>query len=269
MLTSQQVKDFADKGYFIVHNGFSPLKICEMKTRLEDIILGKFEKSDRRFQVEKDSAKYEDVNHTDASTSNSTSGPDVAYRKISDLEYDEIYLKNLQCGWIKEICTRLLGEVVSIMRVTMMNKPAQSGTPLPWHQDCTVNWPTTVQPELAIWFPLDDASSASGTLQIIPKSHNNGMIGNGHMLAPEKELQYAPDSQIVDVEIKAGDCLFFHPALLHRSGVNRTDTSRRAINVILMAGAAKHIVKNSPYPLLFGDKKVASDSLDKTHKVPG
>ena len=75
------------------------------------------------------------------------------YRKISDLEYDDVFLKMIQSQWIRLICKKLIGEVTSIMRITMMDKP-QEGTILPWHQDVSKSWPTLIQPKLAIWFAL-------------------------------------------------------------------------------------------------------------------
>ena len=248
MSSDHYTQELAEHGYFMVRQGFSPKDMQDMRARLEDIVQGKFAKDGQRFQAETESGRYEDVGKSKMGYR----GPNVAYRKIADLEYDDVFLAKLQSRWIRDICASFLGPVTSVMRVTMMDKPARGGTPLPWHQDVSLDWPTPVQPELAIWFSLDEASAASGSLQVIPGSHRHGVIGRGHLLPSELESRYALDSQVVTVEAQPGDVLFFHAALLHRSGTNVSDTPRRAVNAILIPGLAMHTRRNKPYPVLHG-----------------
>jgi phytanoyl-CoA hydroxylase len=255
---------FEESGYFIVRQGFSQRDIQTMRARLEAIVDGMFYKDGRRFQSETDSGKYEDVEKAETGYR----GPNVSYRKIADLEYDDLFLSKLQDQWIRDICTRFLGPVTSAMRVTMMDKPARGGTPLPWHQDVSLDWPTQVQPKLAIWFSLDEASAVSGSLEIIPGSHRNGVIGRGHILPNELETKYAPESKILTVETKPGDVLFFHAALLHRSGINISDAPRRAVNAILLPGAALHTRRNKHYPVLHGAGELLPSVVAQLTTIP-
>ena len=249
MTRDSYTQELAEHGYFMVRQGFTPTDIQDMKTRLEDIVRGQFAKDGRRFQIDAESGRYEDVEKSEMGYR----GPHAVYRKIADLEYDDVFLARLQSRWIRDICSLFLGPVTSVMRVTMMDKPARGGTPLPWHQDVSLDWPTPVQPELAIWFPLDEATVASGSLQVIPGSHRHGMIGRGHLLPVELESRWAPDGQTLTIECQPGDVLFFHAALLHRSGINVSATPRRAINAILMPGHAEHTRRKKPYPILHGE----------------
>lgn len=264
MKNDHHIQDIAKVGYFIVRNGFSQKDILEMRTRLEDIVRGKFAKVGRRFQADTESGRYEDVQKSEMGYR----GPDVAYRKIADLEYDDVFLEKLQSQWIKDICAMFLGDVSSVMRVTMMDKPAMGGTPLPWHSDVSLDWPTIVQPELGLWFSVDEATEASGSMQVIPGSHRHGMIGRGHLLAMELEAQYAPSNKVVTVEMKPGDCLFFHASLLHRSGVNTSNTPRRAVNAILMPGHVMHTARQRPYPVLHGEGQLSPVDVAAMTKVP-
>ena len=257
-------QELAEHGYFMVRQGFTPKDMQEMKARLKDIVSGKFAKEGRRFQTDTESGRYEDLEKSEMGYR----GPNASYRKIADLEYDEVFLTKLQSRWIRDICARFLGPVTSVMRVTMMDKPAKGGTPLPWHQDVSLDWPTSVQPELAIWFSLDEATAASGSLQVIPSSHKEGVIGRGHLLASELESQHAPQSKVVTIESQPGDVLFFHAALLHRSGVNVSDAPRRAINAILMPGAAIHTRRNAPYPVLHGVGELQSVDVMRLNSIP-
>jgi len=264
MSSDRYTQELAEHGYFMVRQGFTPTDMQDMKARLEDIVRGQFAKDGRRFQADTESGRYEDVEKSEMGYR----GPNVAYRKIADLEYDEVFLAKLQSPWVGDICARILGSVTSIMRVTMMDKPAKGGTPLPWHQDVSLDWPTPVQPELAIWFPLDEATAASGSLQVIPGSHRHGMIGRGHLLPAELEPRWAPDGQALTVECQPGDVLFFHAALLHRSGVNVSDAPRRAINAILMPGHAVHTRRKKNYPILHGEGALLPEVVARLVALP-
>lgn len=264
MSSDRYTQELVEHGYFMVRQGFTPTDMQDMKARLEDIVRGQFAKDGRRFQADTESGRYEDVEKSEMGYR----GPNVAYRKIADLEFDEVFLDKLQSRWVRDICARFLGPVTSVMRVTMMDKPATGGTPLPWHQDVSLDWPTPTQPELAIWFSLDEAMAASGSLQVIPGSHRHGVIGRGHLLPTELVSRYAPDSQIVTVEAQPGDVLFFHAALLHRSGVNVSDAPRRAVNAILMPGPAMHTGRKKPYPVLYGEGELRPADVARLTAIP-
>lgn len=263
MRSDRYTQELAEHGYFIVRQGFTQTDIQDMRGRLEDIVRGQFAKDGRRFQTDTESGRYEDVEKSEMGYR----GPDVAYRKIADLEYDDVFLAKLQSRWIRDICAHLLGPLTSVMRVTMMDKPARGGTPLPWHQDVSLDWPTPTQPELAIWFSLDEATAASGSLQVIPGSHRHGVIGRGHLLPGDLEKSYAPDHQIVTIEAKPGDVMFFHAALLHRSGVNVSGAPRRAVNAILIPGQVIHTKRAIPYPVLFGHGELQPHSVAELSKI--
>ena len=256
--------DYTKNGYFVIESAFSEIDIIEMRERLESIVSADVVLSGRRFQTDTESGLYEDVEKIELGYR----GPQSRYRKISDLEYDEIFLSKLKSNWIKGLCEHFLGPQTSIMRVTMMNKPIGGGTVLPWHQDVAKHWPTSVQPELVIWFPLDHSDDQSGALQVIPHSHKHGMIADGHMLPSEVEHIYAPQSEIKTIVINPGDVLVFNPALLHRSGINHSNNQRRAINVVLMPGKVFHTRHKVYYPVLFGEDELVPNEVSKLTSIP-
>jgi len=264
MLTTGHIEDFSEKGFFIIENAFSNADILQIRERIEDIVKGNHFKAGRRFQADTDTGTYGDVNMKEMNYL----GPNISYRKIAELEYDDLILSKLQQDWVSEVCAQFVGNGVSIMRTTMMDKPAHAGTPLPWHQDLSIDWPVSSAPLLTMWFPLDEATQESGSLQVIPGSHKNGVIGRGHMLEVARENEFAPDDKILNVEMMPGDCLFFHPGVLHRSGINNTSFPRRAINIILMSGNTIHTIKKRPYPILFGSDQLKPDYVACLDKIP-
>ena len=84
--------DFDENGFFIFKNGFTQSQISSMKRRLRKIISGEIKIKGRRFQEDTKTGLYEDVERIELGYK----GPNTYYRKISDLEYDELFLKMIQ-----------------------------------------------------------------------------------------------------------------------------------------------------------------------------
>jgi ectoine hydroxylase-related dioxygenase (phytanoyl-CoA dioxygenase family) len=102
-----------------------------------------------------------------------------------------------------------------------MHKPAHKGTLLPWHQN---RWRDLDRdPLLAIYTALDPTTVDNSCVQIIPGSHERGVIhpGSGSgFLTDEQIEEYCADAAAVYVELKAGEVVLLHNWLLHRSDVN-------------------------------------------------
>lgn len=74
----------------------------------------------------------------------------------------------------------------------------------------------TILPALTIWTALDDATKANGCMEIVPRTHKHGQIGVGHVITADEEARYVPPGSSIFVELKAGESIAFHNALLHR-----------------------------------------------------
>lgn len=111
----------------------------------------------------------------------------------------------------------------------MMVKAPRVGDPVPWHQDGAI-WGN---PEiLSFMVFLDAADLGNGCLQIIPGGHRWGRLGapagqESWRIDLESPEQDAWVRQALPVCMKAGDGLFFHAALPHFSGANRSEHGRR------------------------------------------
>ncbi len=108
-------------------------------------------------------------------------------------------------------------------------KPPQARTELPWHQD---NGYTPLVPEeyVTCWLALDDADEGNGCLWVIPGSHHDGTRPhvNGADGSPFRVGHDGPPEDGVAVPVRRGSVLVFSSLILHRSGPNVTDRSRRA-----------------------------------------
>jgi len=151
---------------------------------------------------------------------------------------------------------QLLDGPVRFWHDQLFCKPAKHGGVVAWHQDYSY-W-TRTQPlaHLTVWIALDDSTRENGCLRYIPGSHTWDLLpmpalagdidGLRKVLSPEQIKQF--DRQVM-VEVKAGECAFHHPLLVHGSQENRSERSRRAAVVNYVRDG---VVSATSSPLLEG-----------------
>ncbi|TAE41777.1 MAG: phytanoyl-CoA dioxygenase family protein [Runella slithyformis] len=117
----------------------------------------------------------------------------------------------------------------------LMQKEPKVGGAWEWHQDYGYWYKNQfLFPEqmLSVMVAFNDATIENGCLQVIKGSHKLGRVNHG--FAGEQvgadavmvENCLKSGMELVYVELKAGDALFFHSNLLHRSDANLSEKSR-------------------------------------------
>lgn len=132
--------------------------------------------------------------------------------------------------------SQLLEGAVRFWHDQLFCKPARHGGVVAWHQDYSYWTRTQPMAHLTCWIGLDDSTKDNGCLHYVPGSHNwkllpiTGLAGDmeaiREVLSPE---QWDRFTHPVAIELKAGECSFHHPLLVHGSFANRTDRPRRAV----------------------------------------
>jgi hypothetical protein len=129
--------------------------------------------------------------------------------------------------------SQLLGGAVRFWHDQLFCKPAHHGGVVAWHQDYSF-W-TRSQPmnHLSCWIGLDDSTRENGCVHYVPGSHRwdllpiTGLANDMHtiesVLSESQRAQFKP----VPIELKAGECSFHHPLMIHGSYENRSDRPRR------------------------------------------
>ena len=156
---------------------------------------------------------------------------------------------------------QLLGGSVRFWHDQIFYKPARHGGVVIWHQDYSYWTRTTPVAHISCWIGLDDSTRANGCLHYVPGSHRwpllprasfaNEMDAILDSLTPELRAEFKP----VPIELKAGECSFHHPLMVHGSYANETAVPRRA----LVINAFRDGVKSaSDEPLLEGVPVIAS-----------
>jgi phytanoyl-CoA hydroxylase len=126
------------------------------------------------------------------------------------------------------------GSAVCHYHSKLMQKEPKVGGAWEWHQDYGYWYKNEfLFPEqlLSVMVAITDANKENGCLQVIKGSHKMGRVEHGfsgeQVGASQRFVDLALQTmEHVFVELKAGDALFFHSNLLHRSEANLSDNAR-------------------------------------------
>lgn len=134
----------------------------------------------------------------------------------------------------------------------LMQKEPKVGGAWEWHQDYGYWYKNEfLFPDqmISVMVAVTEANRANGCLQVIRGSHKMGRIEHGFAGEQVGASQHYVDLALktlehVYVELKAGDALFFHSNLIHRSEANTSDLARWSI--ISCYNRAANIPYNEP-----------------------
>ena len=117
-------------------------------------------------------------------------------------------------------------------------KPNGEQGQIPPHQDWsfvdeTQHW------SLNAWCPLIDTTGENGNIQMLPGSHlfQDTIRGSG---TPElyRNLYDRIQKDVVDIPLKAGECIFFYHGILHCSTFNNNDEPRVTLGLSVVPKSA-------------------------------
>ncbi|MCC7492616.1 MAG: phytanoyl-CoA dioxygenase family protein [Fimbriimonadaceae bacterium] len=246
-LTAAQRAQWEHDGFVRLGQVASDDQLAALQERIDAIMLGQVVYPGMFFQADTESGSYGDLR------ADGWVGPTLAYRKIQDLERDPLFLQYLQHPLFRGLTRSLVAAEISVFRAMFMNKPAGRGTVLPYHQDGGSQWGLDRENFVTVWTALDDASIANGCVQVIPGSHQLGLLSErGHTITAEQEATLCREEDAVYLECRAGEAILLHNYVLHRSGVNTTSRPRRAFSVVYMDAATRRRSDGGEFPRVFG-----------------
>ena len=158
--------------------------------------------------------------------------------------------------------SQLLGGAVRFWHDQLFCKPAKHGGVVAWHQDYSYWTRTKPMAHLTCWIGLDESTKANGCVHYVPGSHRwdllpiTGLAGNmdaiKEVLSPPQWEQF---THPVAIELKAGECSFHHPLMVHGSFENATERPRRATVINAIRDGVK---SDSNEPMLAGVPSIAA-----------
>lgn len=156
---------------------------------------------------------------------------------------------------------QLLGGAVRFWHDQLFVKPPHHGGVVAWHQDYSYWTRTQPMAHLSCWIGLDDSTRENGCVHYVPGSHRwnllpiTGLANDLHsiqtVLTDQQKAQFRP----VAIELKAGECSFHHPLMVHGSFENRSDRPRRGAVINVFRDGVKSV---SDSPLLEGVPSIPS-----------
>jgi len=267
LLTDEQWGEFHVMGYLKLGKLMDDAHLAALQQRIDDIMLGKADIPYDRVMMQLDSStgEYDDIGEQ----TKGHKGATLNYRKIEQLELDPLFLEYIQMPLFKEMCDRMYGQhvPVAVFRSMFMNKPAGLGTKLPWHQDRWTRFDR--DPLLTVWTALDPATKENGCVQVIPRSHQFGIINREHncgFLTEQQAREHCPDSEAIDVILEPGECMLLHNWLLHSSDKNHSDQSRRAFSVCYMDARTQSNLADD-LPVVFGEGAMSCEQLESARQT--
>ena len=286
-------------------------ELVALQTIIDAIMLGKADLlpgtyEQMMFQLDSTTGNYEDS----GSQTLGHKGATLRYRKIQNLDLCPTIMDYCQKPIFKEACQKIYGKDVPIasFRTMFFNKPprlsttTKGGTALPWHQD---RWKYLDRdPLLNVYLALDASVPETGCMKIISGSHTLGVINPEHHSAflsaqncqdmglleeGDGNRKDGAEYKVEDFWLHPGEVALMHNWVIHCSGTNSTDVSRRALSISYMDARSQLKTDNfnsyiggelkttgypegaTKYPLIFQADDCnaeADDSLKTTHRRP-
>ncbi|XP_056097960.1 L-threonyl-[L-threonyl-carrier protein] 4-chlorinase [Rhinichthys klamathensis goyatoka] len=133
-----------------------------------------------------------------------------------------------------------------------------------WHQDMTY-WGFDGGPVLSVWLALDDSLEDNGALQVIPGSHQSGLLPHlqskraGNMLSVNQEIpeELVHPEKALLCPLQAGQMSVHDGLLVHASDPN-TSNRRRCGYVIRYVPTCAYPIQDPERPRSFPDTVVVS-----------
>jgi phytanoyl-CoA hydroxylase len=234
---SAPLAQLARDGYAHLGRALDDEGLALLRERAEDLMLGRVTYPGMFFQMDSETGRYED-----APLGLGWQGPSLAYRKLEKLEMDERFRSWLSNPLFERIARAKIDGAVVIYRAILFNKGTPGGSDIPWHQDGGKLWGLSQEPELQIWTALDDAPENGGCIEVIPGTHDNGLVTALGGVIPADRVQ-AANVQPVPLPAKAGDVVLLHNQVWHRSGRSRVGHRRLGFSVCYMSAQTRCLRK--------------------------
>jgi phytanoyl-CoA hydroxylase len=212
-ITPAQIDQYHQDGYLILRGVFSPVEIAKLY----------------QIAIEDNAVSKHAINVNDRSGKRSKLA--LWYKPGNDA----YGLLTRSVSLINAVDKLLAGKApVCHFHSKLMQKEPQVGGAWEWHQDYGYWYKNEfLFPDqmMSVMVAITEANAENGCLQVIKGSHHMGRVEHGfageQVGAAQRYVDLALKTMdLVYVELQAGDVLFFHSNLLHRSDANLSDRPR-------------------------------------------
>uniref|UniRef100_A0AAQ4PZV8 Phytanoyl-CoA dioxygenase, peroxisomal n=1 Tax=Gasterosteus aculeatus aculeatus TaxID=481459 RepID=A0AAQ4PZV8_GASAC len=163
-----------------------------------------------------------------------------AVSKLQDFQEDPELFRYCSLPEILKYVECFTGPNIMAMHTMLINKPPDAGKKTsrhPMHQDLHYFPFRPADRIVCSWTAMERVDRKNGCLVVLPETHTSTLREHDY---PQWEggvnkmyhgvRDYDPALPRVHLEMEKGDTVFFHPLLIHGSGMNQTKGFRKAIS---------------------------------------
>jgi len=249
VLTELQKQQFLRDGFLKV-SGIAKNALCE---RILDVVTASMAPAIGPLEYEAD------VHYQGAPQLRTDDGGDTPRRLLNAYARDAVFREWACRPDMVECVKQLLGAGELLLTQNhhncIMTKLPKFSSRTDWHQD--IRYWSFDKPELInVWLALGNEAPENGGMKFIPGSHvmefDRGRLDAELFLRKDLDENKALLDSAVNVEMQAGDVLFFHCRTFHAAGANTTDKPKFSLVF------SYHSAGNSP---IAGTRSARLDSV--------
>lgn len=267
ILTPEQRQSYEDNGFILIRNLVSDEDIEKYRKAFEQVCKREVKVPGLVIMKDVSIAKSEFVEGEKAVT------------KLQDFQEVPELFRYCTLPQILKYVECFTGPNIMAMHTMLINKPPDTGKKTsrhPMHQDLHYFPFRPADRIVCAWTAMEKVHRQNGCLVVLPGSHKGTLQEHDY---PEWEgginkmyhgvRNYNPNHPRVHLEMEKGDTVFFHPVLIHGSGMNQTEGFRKAISChyasadcyyIDVKGTTQENISNEVKDLAF--KKYGIDSVN-------
>ncbi len=183
-------------------------------------------------------------------------GKEKAQIELIDCHFDERFIWQLATHpTILDCIEDLIGPDILLLATHFFNKYGEGNLGdsfVAWHQDVTF-WGLEPPRAVTAWYAVDDSDVENGCMQVIPGSHDLGLLEHGrarrkgNLLSINQEVTVSADQirTATDLELRAGQMSIHDGTLIHGSLPNRSTRRRCGLTLRYVPTYVSQIEDNS------------------------
>lgn len=269
VLSYEQRKFYEDNGYIVIRNLVPKEKLDVYRERFEQICRREVEIPGLTIMRDVAIARSEFVPGEQAVT------------KLQEFQNDDVLFGYCELPEIIKYVQTFTGKEVKAMHTMLINKPPDPGKKTsrhPLHQDLHYFPFRPADRVVCSWTAMQKVNRENGCLVVLPGTHKGELLKHDY---PEWEggvnkmyhgvRDFDPNAPRVHLPMDTGDTVFFHPLLIHGSGMNKTKGFRKSIschyasadiNYIDVKGSIQDGVEKEVFEMVH--KKLVARGVDPT-----
>ncbi|XP_050436071.1 phytanoyl-CoA dioxygenase, peroxisomal-like isoform X2 [Adelges cooleyi] len=239
-LTNEQREFYESNGYLVVPKLVPDYLLDRCSDRFVDLCHGRVPRNEITMM--------KDISRMKAGYSG-----EHLYGKAQDILWDEEFYEYARYPKLVDYVESFIGSNIMAMHSMYINKQPDIGTNSsrhPVHQDLHYFPFRPANLIVASWTAVVPITVDNGCLYVIPGSHTGNLYPHTYPEPKEGEINKMyhgirgndiENQKKTYLEMDKGDTVFFHPLLVHGSGVNITQGFRKAISVHYASSNCQYI----------------------------